>query len=50
MCPDGIPNVYVAESGESCDLKKLDGKIRALLVARAWLKKELARLTREQKK
>jgi len=41
--PDGRPDVYVQESGDACDLEKLDKKIRALLVARAWLKRELAK-------
>jgi hypothetical protein len=41
--PDGGPDVYVQENGEPCNLEKLERKIRALLVARAWLKKELAK-------
>ena len=41
--PDGGPDVYVQDSGAPCDLAQLERKIRALLVARAWLKKELAK-------
>jgi len=41
MRPDGLPDVYVQESGQACDLAQLDAKIRALLRARSWLKKEL---------
>jgi hypothetical protein len=40
--PDGMPNVYVKDDGDNCDLKMLDAKIRALQQARSWLKKELA--------
>ncbi len=43
MRPDGAPDVYVQDSGTVCDLEKLEKKIRALLAARAWLKKEMAK-------
>ena len=41
--PDGSPDVYVQDSGCICNLEQLEKKIRAMLVARAWLKKELAK-------
>ena len=41
--PDGGPDVYVQDSGAPCNLAQLERKIRALLIARAWLKKELAK-------
>lgn len=50
MRPDGAPDVYVMDSGAACNLHDLEKKIRALLVARAWLKKELALHAKEQKK
>lgn len=48
--PDGPPDVYVQDSGSACDLARLENKIRALLVARMWLKKELALRVKEVKK
>jgi hypothetical protein len=50
MRPDGIPDVYVQDSGGCCDLKQLDAKIRALQQARAWLKKEMETREKENKK
>lgn len=48
--PDGPPDVYVQDNGGSCNLAQLENKIRALLVARMWLKKELALRAKETKK
>jgi len=48
--PDGQPDVYIQDSGSVCNLKQLEAKIRALLQARNWLKKELAERAKEQKK
>jgi len=47
--PDGGPDVYVQESGMPCNLEQLENKIRALLTARVWLKRELAK-AKENKK
>ena len=47
--PDESPDVYVQDSGCSCNLEQLEKKIRALLVARAWLKKELAKTQKVNK-
>ena len=38
--PNGIPDVYVQDAGQSCDLAALDKKIEALKAARAWLAKQ----------
>lgn len=48
--PDGPPDVYVQDSGSVCDLARLENKIRALLIARMWLKKELALRAEKTKK
>ena len=48
--PDSSPDVYVADSGCCCNLAQLEAKIRTLLQARNWLKKELALRSKEQKK
>jgi hypothetical protein len=40
--PDGLPDVYIQTSGHACDLDNLEKQIRTLLLAKTWLKKELA--------
>lgn len=49
MRPDNGPDVYIQESGQSCNLAQLDRKIRALQTARAWLVRETKK-EKEQKK
>ena len=38
--PNGVPDVYIQDSGRSCNLADLDKEIRALVAARKWLEKE----------
>jgi hypothetical protein len=49
--PNGIADVYIQTLGEACTLADLEKQIRALLVARAWLRREMkGRETKPEKK